>query len=284
MNARCIFACRPSSVRFGLQRQRGFRAETHDRRLQGEAKTTMADLKNEYCMHTATCGELRKEDVGREVTLTGWAWHNRDHGGLIFCDLRDRMGYTQVVVDPDCVSAEDFAKAEHLGREYVLKVTGTVRERAAEAVNPNMVTGEIEVLASALEVLNTSVTPPFSIEDGIETDETTRMKWRYLDIRRPEMYQALFLRHTVAQAMRRALNERGFLEIETPILANSTPEGARDYIVPSRPNRVSSTRCRKAPSSSSRCSCARAWSATIKLRAASATRICAPTVSPSSRR
>ncbi len=196
----------------------------------------MTDFVNEYCMHTATCGELRREDTGREVTLTGWAWHNRDHGGLIFCDLRDREGYTQVVVDPDCVSAEDFAKAEHLGREYVLKVTGTVRERGEEAVNPNMATGEIEVLASELTVLNTSVTPPFSIEDGIETDETTRMKWRYLDIRRPEMYQSLLLRHKVAQAMRTALNERGFLEVETPILANSTPEGARDYIVPSRPN------------------------------------------------
>ena len=196
----------------------------------------MTDFKNEYCMHTATCGELRKEDVGREVVLTGWAWHNRDHGGLIFVDLRDREGYTQVVVDPDCVTSEDFAKAEHLGREYVLKVAGKVRERGADAVNPNMATGEIEVLASAVEVLNTSVTPPFAIEDGIETDETTRMKWRYLDIRRPEMYEALHLRHTVAQAMRGALNERGFLEVETPILANSTPEGARDYIVPSRPN------------------------------------------------
>ncbi len=196
----------------------------------------MQDLKNEYCMHTATCGELRKEDVGSEVVLTGWAWHNRDHGGLIFCDLRDRWGYTQVVVDPDCVSADDFSKAEHLGREFVLKVTGKVRERAADAVNPNMETGDIEVLASAIEVLNTSVTPPFSIEDGIETDETTRMKWRYLDIRRPEIYQALHLRHTVAQSMRKALNDRAFIEIETPILANSTPEGARDYIVPSRPN------------------------------------------------
>ena len=196
----------------------------------------MADLKNEYCMHTATCGELRREDVGREVVLTGWAWHNRDHGGLIFCDLRDREGYTQIVVDPDCVSADDFGKAEHLGREYVLKVTGTVRERAAEAVNPNMVTGEIEVLASELEILNTSVTPHFSIEDGIETDETTRMKWRYLDLRRPEMYATLLLRHQVAQAMRQSLNKRGFLEVETPILANSTPEGARDFLVPSRPN------------------------------------------------
>ena len=196
----------------------------------------MADLKNEYCMHTCTCGELRLEDVDREVVLTGWAWHNRDHGGLIFCDLRDREGYTQVVVDPDCVTAEEFNAAEHLGREYVLKVTGKVRARGEGMVNPNMATGEIEVLASALQVLNTSVTPPFSIEDGIETDETTRMKWRYLDLRRPEMLANIKLRHLVAQTMRTALNKRGFLEVETPILANSTPEGARDYIVPSRPN------------------------------------------------
>ena len=196
----------------------------------------MTDFKNEFCMHTATCGELRKSDVGREVVLTGWAWHNRDHGGLIFCDLRDREGYTQVVVDPDCVSEEEFHIAEHLGREYVLKIAGRVRARGEGAANPNMVTGEIEVLATSVEVLNTSVTPHFSIEDGIETDETTRMKWRYLDLRRPEMYASLLLRHKVAQAMRQALNERGFIEVETPILANSTPEGARDYLVPSRPN------------------------------------------------
>lgn len=196
----------------------------------------MTDFKNEFCMHTATCGELRKSDVGREVVLTGWAWHNRDHGGLIFCDLRDREGYTQVVVDPDCVSEEEFHIAEHLGREYVLQISGRVRARGECAENPNMVTGEIEVLATSVKVLNTSVTPPFSIEDGIETDETTRMKWRYLDLRRPEMYANLLLRHKVAQAMRQALNERGFIEVETPILANSTPEGARDYLVPSRPN------------------------------------------------
>ena len=196
----------------------------------------MTDFLNEYCMHSHTCGQLRREDVGVEVTLTGWVWHNRDHGGLIFIDLRDRDGYTQCVVDPDCVSAEDFAVAEHLGREYVIQVTGKVRARMDDAVNPNMATGEIEVLASSVKTLNSSVTPPFSIEDGIETDETTRMKWRYLDLRRPEMFANLKLRHQVAQAMRGALNERGFLEVETPILANSTPEGARDYIVPSRPN------------------------------------------------
>lgn len=196
----------------------------------------MTDYLNEYCMHSHTCGQLRRSDVDAEVTLTGWVWHNRDHGGLIFVDLRDREGYTQVVVDPDCVSEEDFHVAEHLGREYALEVTGKVRARLDEAVNPNMATGEIEVLASSVKVLNTSVTPPFSIEDGIETDETTRMKWRYLDLRRPEMYANLKLRHVVAQATRSALNKRGFLEVETPILANSTPEGARDYIVPSRPN------------------------------------------------
>ena len=161
----------------------------------------MEDFRNEYCMHTATCGQLRATDVNQEVTLCGWAWHTRDHGGLIFIDLRDRDGYTQVVVDPDCVSEEDFHAAEHLGREYVLKVSGRVRERAPEAINPNMITGEIEVLANAVQVLNTSVTPPFSIEDGIETDEITRMKWRYLDIRRPEMLANLKLRHTVTQAM-----------------------------------------------------------------------------------
>ena len=196
----------------------------------------MTDFVNQNCMHDHTCGQLRAADCDAQVTLTGWVWHNRDHGGLIFIDLRDRDGYTQVVVDPDCVTPEEFAIAEHLGREYVLQVTGKVRMRGEDAVNPNMATGEIEVLASSLSVLNTSVTPPFSIEDGIETDETTRMKWRYMDLRRPEMYANLKLRHDVAQAMRKALNERGFLEIETPILANSTPEGARDYIVPSRPN------------------------------------------------
>ncbi len=194
----------------------------------------MEDFRNEYCMHTATCGQLRATDVNQEVTLCGWAWHTRDHGGLIFIDLRDRDGYTQVVVDPDCVSEEDFHAAEHLGREYVLKVSGRVRERAPEAINPNMITGEIEVLANAVQVLNTSVTPPFSIEDGIETDEITRMKWRYLDIRRPEMMANLKLRSDFTFAIREALHNREFMEVETPSLFKSTPEGARDFIVPSR--------------------------------------------------
>lgn len=196
----------------------------------------MTDLLNAYCMHTHTCGQLRLADVDSEVILTGWVWHSRDHGGLIFIDLRDREGYTQCVFDPECVNADDFNTAEHLGREWVIEVKGQVRARSAETINPAMETGEIEVLVSSITVLNTSVTPPFSIEDGIETDEITRMKWRYLDIRRPEMYQNLVLRHSVTAAMRKALNERGFLEVETPILTKSTPEGARDYIVPSRPN------------------------------------------------
>ena len=241
----------------------------------------MEDFRNEYCMHTATCGQLRATDVNQEVTLCGWAWHTRDHGGLIFIDLRDRDGYTQVVVDPDCVSEEDFHAAEHLGREYVLKVSGRVRERAPEAINPNMITGEIEVLANAVEVLNTSVTPPFSIEDGIETDEITRMKWRYLDIRRPEMLANLKLRHTVTQAMRRALDERGFLEIETPILANSTPRAPATTSCRRGRTRASSTPCPRAPSSSSRCSCAPAWNATTSWPAATGTRISGLTASRS---
>ena len=196
----------------------------------------MSDYKNEYCIHTHTCGELREENADQQVILCGWAWHTRDHGGLIFVDLRDRSGYTQIVVDPECVSAEEFSIAEHLGREYVLKVEGMVRKRAADAVNDDMATGKIEVLVNAISVLNSSNTPPFFIEDGIETDETTRMKWRYLDLRRPEMYQNLKVRHDVVNGIRSALNARAFIEVETPILANSTPEGARDYIVPSRPN------------------------------------------------
>lgn len=196
----------------------------------------MTDLKNEYCSHSHTCGQLRNVDVNTDVVLSGWVWHKRDHGGLIFVDLRDRDGYTQCVFDPDHVSNDDFSQAEHFGREWVIEIRGTVRERMPETVNPNMKTGDIEVLVSSLEVLNESVTPPFSIEDNIETDEITRMKWRYLDLRRPEMLANLKLRHTVTTAMRNSLNKREFLEIETPILSKSTPEGARDYIVPSRPN------------------------------------------------
>ncbi|MEG0476602.1 MAG: aspartate--tRNA ligase [Raoultibacter sp.] len=196
----------------------------------------MTDFNNEYCMHSRTCGQLRASDVGEQVVLTGWVAHRRDHGGLIFVDLRDRAGFTQCVFDPDLVDAAGFADAERMRSEWVIKACGTVRARTDENINPHLPTGEIDVMITQVEILNASATPPFAIEDGIDTDEITRMKWRYMDLRRPEMFETLHLRHTVAQAMRSALNERGFLEVETPILAGSTPEGARDFIVPSRPN------------------------------------------------
>ena len=191
---------------------------------------------DEHSMHTRTCGELRRENVGEEVTLTGWVSRRRDHGGLIFCDLRDREGITQLTFDPEHSDGDAFKIAETMRPEWPIKIHGVVRARGEETTNTKLATGEIEVLTDHAEVLNTSVTPPFQIEDGIETSEDTRLRYRYLDLRRPEMYANLKLRHVVAQAMRSALNKRGFLEVETPILANSTPEGARDYIVPSRPN------------------------------------------------
>lgn len=197
---------------------------------------TMTDFKNEYSMHSVTCGELRKGEVGKEVVLTGWVARRRDHGGLIFVDLRDRTGFTQCVFDPDVVNAQGFADAERMRSEWVIKVVGSVRERSDETINESVPTGEVDVMVDNVEILNTSVTPPFLVEDGIDTDEITRMKWRYIDIRRPEMLENLKLRHRVTQAMRAALNKREFLEVETPILGKSTPEGARDFIVPSRPN------------------------------------------------
>jgi aspartyl-tRNA synthetase len=185
-------------------------------------------------MHTATCGELTAAAIGREVTLCGWVGHRRDHGGLIFVDLRDREGITQCVFDPDACAAEVFAAGETMRPEWVISVTGTVRARPEGTANPNMYTGEVEVLLSAVTVLNRAKTPPFSIENGIETDELTRLRWRYLDIRRPEVAAALRLRSEVTAAFHRALNDRGFIEVETPILGRSTPEGARDFLVPAR--------------------------------------------------
>jgi len=190
---------------------------------------------NTHSMHSHTCGELTAADVGTNVRLTGWVNHRRDHGGLIFVDLRDRTGVTQCVFDPETIGA-DFASGERMRPEWVILIDGTVRPRPDEAANPNMSTGEIEVLVTGVQILNTAKTPPFAIEDGIETDELTRLKWRYLDIRRPEVLQALRLRSTVTAAMHRALYDRGFLEVETPILGRSTPEGARDFLVPSRAN------------------------------------------------
>lgn len=186
-----------------------------------------------FAQYTHHCSELRADHVGQEVTLTGWVSKRRDHGGLIFVDLRDRNGVTQCTFDPED-AGDSFAEAERVRPEWPIKVTGTVRKRPDGTVNPNMETGEIEILAHHVEVLNSSKTPPFPIEDGIDTAEETRLRYRYLDIRRPELYRALKLRNDFTFAMRNALAKRGFLEIETPILTKSTPEGARDFIVPSR--------------------------------------------------
>lgn len=194
----------------------------------------MTDYLNKHSMHSRTCGELTVGQVGESVTLTGWISHRRDHGGLIFIDLRDREGITQCVFDPDACDSATFTEGERIRPEWVVLVRGTVRPRPEGTVNPNMATGEVEVLISSVQVLNSAKTPPFAIEDGIETDELTRLRWRYLDIRRPEVLGALKLRSAVTAALHSSLNARGFIEVETPILGRSTPEGARDFIVPSR--------------------------------------------------
>ena len=181
------------------------------------------------------CGDLRKADAGKTVTLCGWVSKRRDHGGIIFIDLRDRHGLVQVVIDP-AHDSKDFHKAEGVRSEYVLQVIGLVRERSEETVNPHLPTGEVEVVVKDLNVLNPSKTPPFYIQDGIDVDENVRLRYRYLDLRRPEMQKNLILRHKVTKAVRDFLDHQDFLEIETPDLIRSTPEGARDYLVPSRVN------------------------------------------------
>lgn len=184
---------------------------------------------------THECNALHKDAAGQTVTLCGWVSRRRDHGGLIFVDLRDRSGFVQVVFSPD-YNEEAFKKAETIRSEYVLAVTGLVQLRDADKVNENIATGEIEVKGLELRILNTAKTPPFYIQDNIDVDENLRLKYRYLDLRRPEMQNNLKLRHRVTKAMRDFLDQRGFLEIETPMLTKSTPEGARDYLVPSRVN------------------------------------------------
>lgn len=182
------------------------------------------------------CGELRADRVGSEVVLCGWASRRRDHGGLIFVDLRDRSGLVQVVIDEAAIGEEAFHKAETIRNEFVIAVRGNVRARSEETVNPNMATGMIEVVVEELRILNKAKTPPFYIQDGIEVDEMLRLKYRYLDLRRPEMQKNLILRHRVTKIMRDYFDRNGFLEIETPMLCKSTPEGARDFLVPSRLN------------------------------------------------
>lgn len=181
------------------------------------------------------CGVLGKDMAGQHVVLCGWVAKRRDHGGLIFIDLRDRSGIVQIVVDPD-TAGSSFKTAEDIRNEYVIKVSGNVRLRDEATINPNIATGMVEVVAEDIEVLNSAKTPPFYIQDNIDTDENLRLKYRYLDLRRPEMQRNLILRHKVTKLMRDYLDSRDFLEIETPMLTKSTPEGARDYLVPSRVN------------------------------------------------
>lgn len=178
-------------------------------------------------------GELRAKDAGKRVTLAGWVNRRREHGGLIFIDLRDRWGITQVVADISH-APEAHRAASKIRAEYVIQVNGTVRERLPQAVNPDMPTGEIEVIADEIKVLNPAKTPPFEITGEVEPTEEVRMRWRYLDLRRERMRRNMMLRHNAILYMRNFLSERGFVEIETPILFKSTPEGARDYLVPSR--------------------------------------------------
>ena len=186
-------------------------------------------------LRTHTCGELTKADVGRETVLCGWVAVRRDHGKLIFLDLRDRDGLTQVTIIPRDLG-DDYQKAKEVRSEFVLKVTGIVNPRPAGTVNANLPTGEIEVLAKKIEILNPSLTPPFEVRDDLDVTEDMRLKYRYLDLRRPGMFRNFVLRHRMYQVIRPFLNGKGFIECETPILTKSTPEGARDYLVPSRLN------------------------------------------------
>jgi aspartyl-tRNA synthetase len=182
-------------------------------------------------MRTHYCGQVNASHVGQIVTLCGWSHRRRDHGGVIFIDLRDREGMAQIVCDPD--RAEMFSIAESVRNEFVLKVTGKVRLRPSGTANSNLATGEIEVLCHELEVLNSAITPPFQLDDD-NLSESVRLTHRVLDLRRPQMQKNLMLRYKVAMAFRRFLDEAGFIDIETPMLTKSTPEGARDYLVPSR--------------------------------------------------
>lgn len=183
-------------------------------------------------MRTHKCGDLNTQQLGSTVDICGWVHRRRDHGGVIFIDLRDRAGIVQVVVDPD--TAETFATAEHVRSEYVLKITGIVRNRPAGTVNPNMNSGEIEILAKDIEVLNESETPPFPVESDIEVNEELRLRYRYIDLRRSSMQEKMKVRRDVTRVLRNFLDANDFFEIETPYLTKATPEGARDYIVPSR--------------------------------------------------
>jgi len=184
-------------------------------------------------LRTHTCGELKVADVNKEVTLCGWVARRRDHGKLIFIDIRDRYGFTQIVFIPK-ESGDAYQSAQDLRSEFVIKVTGKVNKRPQGTINPKVSTGQIEILVQKLEVLNPSLTPPFEIEEDLEIAEESRLKYRYLDLRRKKTFSNLILRSDLYKAIRTFLAGQGFIECETPILTKSTPEGARDYLVPSR--------------------------------------------------
>ncbi|MFH0791148.1 MAG: aspartate--tRNA ligase [Candidatus Omnitrophota bacterium] len=186
-------------------------------------------------LRTHNCGELNISNAGQEVVLCGWVATRRDHGKLIFIDIRDRYGITQVTFIPK-EAGESYTKAGNLRAEFVIKVSGIVNKRPGNTVNPKLATGEIEILVKNLEILNSSLTPPFEIEDDRDITEEMRLKYRYLDLRRKKVFNNFTLRHTVYKVTRTFLDKEGFIESETPILTKSTPEGARDYLVPSRLN------------------------------------------------
>ncbi|MFC1805324.1 aspartate--tRNA ligase, partial [Candidatus Omnitrophota bacterium] len=186
-------------------------------------------------IRTHTCGELNKEHLDQEVTLCGWVANRRDHGKLVFIDIRDRCGITQVIFAPQD-SAQAHKAAQELRNEFVVEVRGKVNPRPKGTVNPKIPTGEIEVLAKELVILNPSLTPPFEIEEDLRIGEDIRFKYRYLDLRRKKAFAAFNLRHRLYKTLRTYLDSQGFIESETPILTKSTPEGARDYLVPSRLN------------------------------------------------
>ena len=182
---------------------------------------------------TQYCGDLRREHIDQIVTLCGWVWHRRDHGGVIFIDIRDRTGHSQLVFDPT-LDAEVHKKANDLRSEYCIRISGKVRLRPEGTINPNMSTGEVEIVVQDLFVYSESETPPFQIEDHVDVGEDIRLKYRFLDFRRPSLRNTLMFRSKCANVVRNYMTDNGFVEIETPVLSKSTPEGARDFLVPSR--------------------------------------------------
>ena len=183
-------------------------------------------------MRTHYCGLIDETQIGQTITLCGWVDRRRDHGGVIFLDMRDREGLVQVVFDPD--TKEHFDRANRVRTEYVLRISGRIRARSAETINPSMASGGVEVLGKTLEILNQAKTPPFPLDEHHSVGEEVRLRYRYMDLRRPEMQENLISRAKITSSIRRYLDDQGFLDIETPILTRATPEGARDYLVPSR--------------------------------------------------